>query len=83
MPCPQQLAPKYKKQLPKNNDNTAIYGKNSDLYAAEVREDEATYQKAGVTGVPAYIINGRYLISGAQEPDTLVQAFEEIGAESA
>lgn len=56
---------------------------NSDLYAAEVREDEATYQKAGVTGVPAYIINGKYLISGAQEPDTLVQAFEEIGAESA
>lgn len=56
---------------------------DSDRYAAEVREDEATYQKAGVTAVPAYIINGQYLISGAQEPDTLVQALQEIGAEPA
>ncbi|WP_417543724.1 DsbA family oxidoreductase [Marinobacter sp.] len=55
---------------------------DSDQYAAAVREDEATYQKAGVTGVPAYIVSGKYLISGAQEPDTLVQAFQEIGAES-
>lgn len=55
----------------------------TDQYAAEVREDEATYQKAGVTAVPAYIINGQYLISGAQEPDTLVQALQEIGSESA
>ena len=55
----------------------------TDQYATEVREDEATYQKAGVTAVPAYIINGQYLISGAQEPDTLVQALQEIGAEPA
>lgn len=54
----------------------------SDQYAAAVREDEAKYQQAGVTGVPAYIVNGKYLISGAQEPETLVQAFQEIGAES-
>ncbi len=55
---------------------------DSDQYARAVREDEATYQKAGVTAVPAFIINGKYLISGAQEPDTLVQAVQEIGAES-
>ncbi|WP_298448787.1 DsbA family oxidoreductase [uncultured Marinobacter sp.] len=54
----------------------------SDQYAAAVREDEAKYQQAGVTGVPAYVVNGKYLISGAQEPETLVQAFQEIGAES-
>lgn len=51
---------------------------NSDDYAQVVREDEATYQRAGVSAVPAFIVNGKYLISGAQEPDTLVQAFEEI-----
>lgn len=55
---------------------------DSDQYAAEVREDEARYQQAGVTGVPAYIINGKYLISGAQEPETLVQALREICDES-
>ena len=51
----------------------------SDEYADVVRADEATYQQAGVSAVPAFIVNGKYLISGAQEPDTLVQAFEEIG----
>ena len=55
----------------------------SDQYTAAVREDEATYQKAGVTSVPAYIINSKYLISGAQEPKTLVQALQEISAEAA
>lgn len=53
----------------------------SDQYALAVREDEATYQKAGVTAVPAFIINNKYLISGAQEPDTLVQALQEAGAD--
>ncbi|SNC65888.1 Predicted dithiol-disulfide isomerase, DsbA family [Marinobacter sp. es.048] len=53
---------------------------DSDEFADVVRQDEATYQQAGVSAVPAFIVNGKYLISGAQEPDTLVQAFEEIGA---
>lgn len=54
----------------------------SDEYADIVREDEATYQRAGVSAVPAFIVNGKYLIAGAQEPDTLVQAFEEIAAKT-
>ena len=54
----------------------------SDRYAQAVRDDEATYQQAGVSAVPAFIVNRKYLISGAQEPDTLVQAFREISAES-
>lgn len=53
----------------------------SDQYAEAVREDEAKYQQAGVSAVPAYIINQTYLVSGAQEPDTLVQAFREIAEE--
>ncbi|SOB78155.1 Predicted dithiol-disulfide isomerase, DsbA family [Marinobacter sp. LV10R510-11A] len=53
----------------------------SDQYARVVREDEATYQQAGVTAVPAFIINSKYLISGAQEPDTLVQALQEAGTD--
>ncbi len=54
----------------------------SDQFKTEVREEEATYQKAGVSSVPAFIINNKYLISGAQEPDTFVQALKEISAES-
>jgi predicted DsbA family dithiol-disulfide isomerase len=54
---------------------------SSDQYADAVREDEAKYQQAGVSAVPAYIINQTYLVSGAQEPETLIQAFREIAAE--
>ena len=54
----------------------------SDAYTEAVRTDEARYQQAGVSAVPAFIINQRHLISGAQEPDTLVNAFREIAAQS-
>jgi predicted DsbA family dithiol-disulfide isomerase len=54
---------------------------SSDQYADDVRKDEARYQQAGVSAVPAYIINETYLISGAQEPQTLIQAFREIAEE--
>jgi predicted DsbA family dithiol-disulfide isomerase len=54
----------------------------SDAYSEAVRADEARYQQAGVSAVPAFIINQRHLISGAQEPDILVNAFREIAAQS-
>ena len=46
-----------------------------------VRDDEATYQQAGVTAVPAFVVNNQYLISGAQEPEALIEAFREIAGE--
>jgi len=55
----------------------------SDEYAEAVRADEAYWQQAGISAVPAFIVNRRYMIQGAQEPDTLVQAFREIASESA
>ena len=54
----------------------------SDQYAAAVRADEARYQEAGVTSVPAFIVNGKYLISGAQETAAWLQTFEQISRES-
>ncbi|MDO3382020.1 DsbA family oxidoreductase [Gilvimarinus algae] len=54
----------------------------SDRYVQSVRDDETTYQQAGVSAVPAFIVNRKYLISGAQEADTLVQAFRDISAET-
>lgn len=54
----------------------------SDDYAEAVRQDEARYQQAGVSAVPAFVINDQYLISGAQESDTLVQAFREIASQA-
>ncbi|MBT8443972.1 MAG: DsbA family oxidoreductase [Gammaproteobacteria bacterium] len=35
----------------------------------------------GVSGVPFFIVNGKYGISGAQPPEVLVDAFDQIAAE--
>lgn len=53
----------------------------SDRYAHLVREDEARWQSAGVTAVPAFILNGKYMISGAQEPQTLITALRKVATE--
>lgn len=58
----------------------AIQVLESDKFAQAVRDDEATYQQAGVSAVPAFIINQKYMIAGAQEPGTLVKALREIAA---
>ena len=41
-----------------------------------VRAEIAEAQKLGVTGVPFFIIGGRYAVSGAQSPEVLAQAIE-------
>jgi predicted DsbA family dithiol-disulfide isomerase len=43
-----------------------------DLYAREVRLDEAEAQELDVTGVPFFLINGAWPIPGAQDVDTLL-----------
>lgn len=50
----------------------------SDAYVDAVRSDEARYQQAGVSSVPAFIVNNQYLISGAQESAYLVEALREM-----
>jgi predicted DsbA family dithiol-disulfide isomerase len=47
-----------------------------DGYTEEVRADTAAAYEHGITGVPAFVIEGRWLISGAQEVDTLVRVLE-------
>lgn len=44
----------------------------------EVREMEAFAQAAGITGVPAFIINEKYLVSGAQPADTFLNVFQQV-----
>lgn len=47
---------------------------------AVVQERIAHSAALGVTGVPFYIVNGKYGISGAQPADILVSAFDQIAA---
>jgi predicted DsbA family dithiol-disulfide isomerase len=55
----------------------------SGRYAQEVRDAERLWQSRGITGVPAVIVNDRYLISGGQPPEAFEQALRSIAEESA
>ena len=45
-----------------------------DRYASDVRADEEDARTIGVTGVPFFVIGGRYAVSGAQTADVLLDA---------
>jgi predicted DsbA family dithiol-disulfide isomerase len=51
-----------------------------DRYAAEVREAERYYQRAGIHAVPAVIIDERHLIEGGQPSEVFEQALRQIAA---
>jgi predicted DsbA family dithiol-disulfide isomerase len=46
----------------------------SGEHAAEVRADEEQAHDLGITGVPHFVINGKWAIPGAQDVDTMVLA---------
>jgi predicted DsbA family dithiol-disulfide isomerase len=50
---------------------------------AEVRADIVASQRIGVTGVPTYILANRYGLVGAQPPEELARAFEQVAEEQA
>ena len=53
---------------------------DGDDYAEAVREDEVLAQRIGIQGVPFFVLNRRYGVSGAQKPEILVQALEQACA---
>ena len=48
-------------------------------YANDVRIDEAIAQQYQISGVPYFIINQKYAISGAQPLETFVGALSKLG----
>lgn len=50
-------------------------------YKADVREDEENGSKLGVTGVPFFVINQKYGISGAQPVEVFAEALDNIWKE--
>ena len=54
---------------------------SSEAYASDVRSDEATARELGITGVPHFLINGKWSVPGAQDVETLVpRAGPGVGA---
>ncbi len=51
-------------------------------FADEVRGDEGEAAAIGITGVPFFVLNRRYAVSGAQPIDMLLQALEQTWTET-
>jgi predicted DsbA family dithiol-disulfide isomerase len=50
---------------------------------AETRAEIETAQQMGVTGVPCYLLEGRYAVMGAQDPAVLADAIRQVSAAKA
>jgi predicted DsbA family dithiol-disulfide isomerase len=53
---------------------------DSDQFGADVTADEQTARALGATGVPFFVIDRRYGISGAQPPELIGQALSQAWA---
>lgn len=49
----------------------------SDAFADEVRADEQRAAALGISGVPFFVVDGTFGVSGAQSPEVLVSALEQ------
>lgn len=50
-------------------------------YRAAVKADVAQANEYGIQGVPFFVIDGKYGISGAQDPDIFAQALRQVQSE--
>ena len=53
-----------------------------DAEAEAVRSEDATARQAGINGVPCFIFNGKYALSGAQPPEVMFQMFDLANEEA-
>jgi predicted DsbA family dithiol-disulfide isomerase len=51
-----------------------------DAFAAEVRADIAEAQRLGISGVPFFVVDGRYGLSGAQPPEAIASVIGDAHA---
>ena len=56
---------------------------STDKYAKEVRAEQQLNQQQGISSVPAFIFNKKYLVSGGQPKEVFVNAIEELNKEAA
>ena len=57
--------------------NAAFDALTTGQYLSAVKDDVAQAQAYGINGVPFYVIDGKYGVSGAQDPDTFKNVLEQ------
>jgi len=69
----------------------AVHGLDADAVATQLREGAARdqvlaeahwAQQHGISGVPFFVINERYGLSGAQPPEVILRVLEQIASEA-
>jgi predicted DsbA family dithiol-disulfide isomerase len=53
----------------------------SNTYLADVKADVAQAQAYGIQGVPFFVIDGKYGVSGAQDPTAFTNVLEQVRSE--
>jgi predicted DsbA family dithiol-disulfide isomerase len=64
-----------------NREEVFTVLQDSSAYKNDVRMDEALAQQYGVRGVPFFVINQKYAISGAQPTETFINALQKVWQE--
>lgn len=54
----------------------------SDEFAQQVRAEQQENQRKGISAVPAFIFNNKYLVSGGQVKDSFVNVLQELEKQS-
>lgn len=55
---------------------------DSERFAYEVKQDEMEAKNIGVQGVPFFVFNNKYAVSGAQAPETFLEVLEKSREEN-
>jgi predicted DsbA family dithiol-disulfide isomerase len=61
----------------------AVASLESEEFLSDVRADQGLAQEYGIQGVPFFVVDGRYGVSGAQDPTTFAQVLEQVWTERA
>ena len=61
----------------------ALRSLTSNEYLDDVRADQDQAVRFGIQGVPFYVVDGKYGVSGAQAPETFTQVLAKVHEESA
>lgn len=61
--------------------DAALDALESGRYLAAVRNDQAQAQAYGINGVPFFVVDGKYGVSGAQPPEAFAQIARQVWAE--
>ncbi len=63
------------------NSHKALSILESEQYGEEVRKDEETASKLRISGVPYFVINNKYTVSGAQSSEIFLETLEKAREE--